>query len=52
MTAYATASDYAAWPLPPPWWRLYHLTRPFRLVCKVSTRMRFLFGGDREPAIR
>ncbi len=47
-----TASDYAAWPLPPPWWRLYHLTRPFRLVCKVSTRMRFLFGGDREPAIR
>jgi hypothetical protein len=47
-----TASDYAAWPLPPPWWRLYHLTRPFRLVCKVSTRLRFLFGRDREPAIR
>jgi hypothetical protein len=34
-----TASDYDAWPLPPPWWRLYHLTRPFRLVSKVIIRM-------------
>jgi hypothetical protein len=34
-----TVSDYAAWPLPPPWWRVYHLTRPFRLVFKAMTRL-------------
>jgi hypothetical protein len=47
-----TAGDYAAWPLPPPWWRLYHLTRPFRLVFKASTRLRRSFGRDREPMVR
>jgi len=47
-----TAGDYLAWPLPPPWWRLYHLTRPFRLVFKASTRLRLLLGRDREPEIR
>jgi hypothetical protein len=34
-----TASDYVAWPLPPPLWRAYYLTRPFRLVFKGSTRL-------------
>jgi hypothetical protein len=47
-----TASDYDAWPLPPPWWRLYHLTRPIRLACKAPTRLRLLFGRDREPMVR
>jgi hypothetical protein len=34
-----TASDYVAWPLPPPWWWVYRLTRPFRLVFKAATRL-------------
>jgi hypothetical protein len=34
-----TASDYAAWPLSPPWWRVYYLTRPFRLVFKAAIRL-------------
>jgi putative nucleotidyltransferase-like protein len=30
-----TTGDYEAMPLPRPLWRLYHLTRPFRLAGKV-----------------
>jgi hypothetical protein len=48
-----TVSDYVAWPLPPPWWRLYYLTRPFRLVFKAGRlALAALFGRDRESVIR
>jgi hypothetical protein len=46
-----TASDYAAWPLSPPWWRLYHLTRPFRLVFK-ATKLGLAALFSREPMVR
>ena len=32
-----TVSDYVSMPLPRPLWRVYHLTRPFRLAGKVTT---------------
>ena len=35
-----TEGDYAAMKLPPPLWRLYHLTRPFRLVAKTLSGAR------------
>ncbi len=39
LTLTPTVSDHHAWPLPRPFWRLYYLTRPFRLAAKaVATR--------------
>ena len=35
-----TEGDYAAMKLPPPLWRLYHLTRPFRLAAKTLSGAR------------
>ena len=35
LTSTRTTGDYEALPLPRPLWRLYHLTRPFRLARKV-----------------
>lgn len=35
-----TEGDHAALPLPPPLWRLYHLTRPFRLAVKMMSDVR------------
>jgi Uncharacterised nucleotidyltransferase len=32
-----TTGDYAAMPLPRPFWRVYHVTRPFRLASKTIT---------------
>jgi hypothetical protein len=32
-----TIGDYLSMPLPRPLWRIYHLTRPFRLASKVFT---------------
>lgn len=40
-----TVGDYASMPLPRPLWRIYHLTRPFRLATKVITN--FGLGGKR-----
>ncbi len=34
-----TVSDYASMPLPRSLWRIYHVTRPFRLVGKVITNL-------------
>ena len=35
-----TEGDYEAMKLPPPLWRLYHLTRPFRLAAKTLSGVR------------
>ena len=35
LTSTRTTGDYEALPLPRPLWRLYHLTRPFRLANKL-----------------
>jgi hypothetical protein len=35
-----TVGDYVSMPLPRPLWRMYHLTRPFRLATKVITNLR------------
>jgi hypothetical protein len=35
-----TEGDYEAMKLPPPLWRLYHLTRPFRLAAKTLSGAR------------
>ena len=35
-----TTGDYEAMPLPPALWRLYHLSRPFRLGIKALSRAR------------
>jgi hypothetical protein len=40
-----TVGDYVSMPLPRPLWRIYHLTRPFRLATKVITN--FGLGGKR-----
>jgi hypothetical protein len=34
LTSHRTTGDYESLPLPRPLWRLYHLTRPFRLAVK------------------
>ena len=34
-----TVGDYASMPLPRPLWRIYHLTRPFRLANKAIIRL-------------
>jgi hypothetical protein len=44
-----TISDYVSMPLPRPLWRIYHLTRPFRLAGKIiatraSTRRSQIFS--------
>ena len=38
-----TVSDYQSMPLPKPLWRIYHLTRPFRLASKF---MKIMLGSD------
>lgn len=33
-----TVGDYESWPLPPPLWGVYRLTRPFRLLAKQARK--------------
>jgi hypothetical protein len=40
-----TASDYSAWPLPPPLWRFYRLIRPFRLAFKATAVLLAMVRG-------
>jgi hypothetical protein len=43
-----TVSDYVSMPLPRPLWRIYHLTRPFRLASKAIANL----GSVRSPERR
>jgi hypothetical protein len=35
-----TVGDYVSMPLPRPFWRIYHVTRPFRLATKAIANLR------------
>ena len=56
-----TIGDYVSMPLPRPLWRIYHLTRPFRLATKVIInlglggkrgRRRTVFSGTSVPPVQ
>jgi Uncharacterised nucleotidyltransferase len=42
-----TVGDYVSMPLPRPLWRIYHLTRPFRLASKVITKSGAMMSSRR-----
>jgi hypothetical protein len=46
-----TIGDYVSMPLPRPLWRIYHLTRPFRLAYKVFTHSRSTVPGERHEKL-
>jgi len=43
-----TVSDYVSMPLPRPLWRIYHLTRPFRLTSKIITNLGSIGSEERR----
>jgi hypothetical protein len=43
-----TVGDYVSMPLPRPLWRIYHLTRPFRLAGKVVTNRRSIKSREKR----